>query len=300
MVPLRVSSSPGGAGIRPSLLIACLLILLTLGAAGAHLQATSAELSRFNPGWNGTAAFFSLSESLGAVIHSPNVAPHDQPDRYILIAPDGTDAEPIVRGVLAAGGIVIIADEDGGANELLEALGLEMRIRPGNVSSVDMEFASPRTVRATVSSNHSVLQGVETLVFNRPSSIEGGEPLVRTSVLSWIDHDGDGSPGSGEELGRYTLMASEKSEIGDVILIADASLFASTMQQVRRLHDNQRLLFNLLDSDSVMVDAMYGRPADADGPAYLVHTVKSAPISSIIVIFLLMMVVAFAFRRQIL
>jgi len=286
--------------MRISLLIAGLLILLTLGAMGAHLQATNAELSRFNPGWNGTAVFFSLAERNGAIVHSPGSSPVDHADRYLLIAPDGVGAEPIARGVLAGGGTVIIADEDGGANELLEVLGVEMRIIPGNVSSADMEFASPRTVRAQVSSNHSVLTGVETLVFNRPSFIEGGEPLVRTSVLSWIDHDGDGSPGSGETLGRYTLIASERIGAGDVILIADASLFASTMKQVRRLHDNPRLVTNLLDSDTVMVDAVYGRPADAEGPAYIVHTVKSAPISSIIVIFLLMMVVAFAFRRQIL
>ncbi|MCP1715418.1 hypothetical protein J2T58_001276 [Methanocalculus alkaliphilus] len=286
--------------MRSSLLIAGLLILLTLGAAGAHLQATNAELSRFNPGWNGTAAFFSLSESKGAVIHSPGTTPPLHPDRYLIIAPDGIGAESIARGVLGAGGTVIIADEEGGANQLLEALGLGMRINPGNVSSVDMEFASTRTVRADVSSNHWLFEGVETLVFNRPSSIEGGEELVRTSVFSWIDHDGDGSPGPGEELGRYTLIASERAGAGEMILIADASLFASTMQQVRRLHDNPRLLENLLDSDTVMVDAVYGRPADAEGPAYYVHMIKSAPISSIIAILLLMIAVAFAFRRQIL
>lgn len=203
--------------------------------------------------------------------------------------------------MLEDGGTVIIADEEGGANTLLEALGAEMRISSGNISSIDMEFSSPRTVIATVSSNHTLLDGVGTLAFNRPSSIEGGDPLVKTSILSWNDQSGTGRPGSGGSLSRYTLVAHEFVGSGEVILISDASLFATTMQQVRRLHDNRQFLLNMLDSDgTVVVDAIYGRPADAEGPAYFVHKIKSAPISTIVIIFLLMLLVAALFKKQIL
>lgn len=286
--------------MRPPLLIALLIILLTLAAAGAHLQETDADLSRFNSGWAGTAAFYSLAGSMGASVHAPGTDAPDFAARYIIIAPEDAGAGEYVQQVLGSGGTVIIADEEGGANRLLEAVGSGMRIVPANVSSVDMEFASPRTIIATVKTNHTLFSGVETLVFNRPSYISGGEPMVRTSVLSWIDPTGTGSR-AGASLNRYTLIAREEVGEGELILIADASLFATTMQQVRRLHDNPKFLTNLLGSDDpVVIDAVHGRPADAEGPAYYVHMIKSAPISTIIAILLLMITIIAAFRRKIL
>ncbi len=286
--------------MRPAILVAVIIILLTLGAAGAHLQTTTADLSRFNPGWSGTAAFFSLAGSMGADLHTPGSDLPEAIDRYIIIAPSDTGAIGIAEQVLERGGTVIIACEEGSGNELLRGLGSGMRVMPGNVSSVDMEFASTRTVIAEVAGNHSLFAGVKTLAFNRPSYITGGDPLVRTSILSWVDTTGSGRPGSGMALGRYTLIATEQVGSGEVILIADASLFATTMQEVRRLHDNPQLLGNLLHPDGhVVVDATYGRPADAEGPAYFIHKVKSAPISTIITILLLMVVVVVGFRKEI-
>ncbi len=285
--------------MRPAMLIAIILILLTLGAAGAHLQTTTTDLSRFNPGWSGTAAFYSLAESMDAEILTSGT--NEPADRYIIIAPKDASPSGIAEEVLKSGGTVIIADEEGDANQLLEALGSRMRIVPGNVSSIDMEFASTRTIIARVSANHTLLEGVTTLAFNRPSSITGGTPLVRTSVLSWVDTTGSGRPGAGASLGQYTLIAREEVDPGEIILIADASLFATTMQQVRRLHDNRQLLENMLDTNgTVSVDAVHGKTADAEGPAYIINKVKSAPISTIIAILLLMVFVIVAFRKQIL
>ncbi|RQD82610.1 MAG: DUF4350 domain-containing protein [Methanocalculus sp. MSAO_Arc2] len=286
--------------MRPPLFIAAIIILLTLGAAGVHLQATTADLSRFNPGWSGTAAFYSHAESMGASIHTPGTVIPADTGRYIIIAPRDAGAIEEVNTVLANGGTVIIADEEGGSDALLMATGCEMRVIPGNLSSVDMEFNTPRTIMAQVRSDHTLFFDVETLVFNRPAYIEGGEPLVKSSVLSWVDVSGDGRPGPGEPLDRYTLIAREEVGAGDVILIADASLFTTTMQQVRQLQDNKQLLDNLLSHERTVVDAVYGRPADADGPAYYVHTITSAPISTIILILLLMVFVAAAFRKKIL
>ncbi|KUK69328.1 MAG: hypothetical protein XD88_1359, partial [Methanocalculus sp. 52_23] len=78
--------------MRPAILIAIILILLTLGAAGAHLQTTTTDLSRFNPGWSGTAAFYSLAGSMDAEILTPGTNEPDPADRYIIIAPK--DASP--------------------------------------------------------------------------------------------------------------------------------------------------------------------------------------------------------------
>lgn len=287
--------------MRPAILIAIILILLTLGAAGAHLQTTTTDLSRFNPGWSGTAAFYSLAGSMDAEILTPGTNEPDPADRYIIIAPKDASPSGIAEQVLQNGGSVIIADEEGDANQLLEALGSRMQIVPGNVSSIDMEFASTRTIIATVSGNHTLLDGISTLTFNRPSSITGGTPLVTTSVLSWTDTTGSGRPGAGASLGRYTLIAREEVDPGEIILIADASLFATTMQEVRQLHDNRQFLENMLDTNgTVSVDAVYGKTADAEGPAYIIHKVKSAPISTIIAILLLMVFVIVAFRKQIL
>ncbi len=272
---------------------------MTIGAAGAHLQATTMELSRFNSGWNGTAAFFNLALHHGALIQTPGTAFPDDVDRYILISPYAPSVVPEADRILTRGGTVVIADEEEGLNTILVGLGSEMRIVQGNVSSIDMEFDSPGLVIASAETDHPLLKDVEKIVFNRPSFIVGGEPLVQTSLLSWLDHHGDGR--YPESFERFTLVAREEIGTGELILIADSSLFITSMQQAPRLRDNPQLMINLLSSEGVvLLDAVHGRTADADGTAYYIHKIKSFPLSTVIIILVLMIILALAVRRQIL
>ncbi|MDD2260314.1 MAG: hypothetical protein PHO87_04885, partial [Acholeplasmataceae bacterium] len=82
----------------------------------------------------------------------------------------------------------------------------------------------------------TLFAGIETLLTNRPAAIEGGEPLVETSVLTWDDGDGDGRVSGDETFARRVVCARE----GNLTVLGDPSLFVNAM-----LAENPAFIENL-------------------------------------------------------
>ncbi len=216
---------------------AVLIVLLLAGAAAyAHATNTTEDYSRYNVGWNGTSNF------AGREVRDPG-AP------ILILAPDRPfTAEDVgyLQAFLSDGGRVIIADEDGNANRLLADLGSSMRIRPGNLASLDRDHADPGLLIARVVENDTLFAGVETIRTNRPAAVEGGDPLLETSILTWEDYDGDGRISGSEIFGTAVICARE----GNLTVIGDASLFINAM-----LAENPQFIENI---GPVRIDAHSG------------------------------------------
>ncbi|WP_332448483.1 DUF4350 domain-containing protein [Methanoculleus sp.] len=211
-----------------------LLLLIAGGAAYAHTTTTTEEFSRYNVGWNGTSAL-AESEDPGATL--------------LILAPDRpfTPGEVgALRAFLDDGGRVLVADEEGGANPLLADLGSTIRVRPGNLSSLDRGHTDPGLFRCYAVGNETLFAGIETVLANRPAAIEGGEGLLETSVLTWDDADGDGRVSGDETFSRHVVCARE----GNLIVLGDPSLFVNAM-----LAENPVFIENL---GSVRIDPHSG------------------------------------------
>jgi len=227
---------------------AVLLILLLAGAAAyAHVTTTTEEYSRYNTGWNGTSGF------AGEEIR--DLRGLDPGAALLILAPDRpftAEEAGYLRAFLDGGGRVIIADEEGAANGLLADLGSTMRVRPGNLASLDRNHADPGLFLARVVGNDTLFAGVETVRVNRPAAVEGGEPLLETSILTWEDADGDGRITGSETFGKAVVGARE----GNLTVLGDPSLFINAM-----LAENPEFIQN---TRAVLLDGTHSRTGTAN------------------------------------
>ena len=258
-----------------------LLLLLAAGAAYAHTTTTTEEFSRYNVGWNGTSGLV-----VGEVHDLRNLEPGTT---LLILAPDRPftpgEAE-CLRTFLGSGGRVLVADEEGNANQLLADLGSTIRIRPGNLSSLDRDHADPGLFTVRVVGNDALFAGIETVRVNRPATVESGEPLLETSILTWDDADGDGRPGRTETFGTAVVCASE----GNLTVLGDPSLFINAM-----LAENPKFINNL---QPVQIDAAHSRTGTVNPTINTLAWVRETPAATAALTALAILPVAYLFGRK--
>ena len=227
---------------------AVLLLLLLAGAVVfAHTTTTTEEYSRYNVGWNGTSNL--------AAEEVRDLRGLDPASTLLVLAPDRpftAEEAGYLRAFLDAGGRVLIADEEGNANPLLADLGSTMRVRPGNLSSLDRGHTDPGLFIGYVVGNTTFFAGVETVLANRPAAVEGGEPLIETSILTWDDGDGDGRISGSEIFAKTVICAHE----GNLTVLGDPSLFINAM-----LAENPEFIQN---TRAVLLDGTHSRTGTAN------------------------------------
>ena len=181
-----------------------------------QFSTTNLEYSRYNPDWNGTSAFFGLMEEHhGVELHSATQLAGREGSMLLIIAPRGDltpDERLRYREFLSSGNSVLLADDSGRGNGILSDMGSTLRVSPGNVSSADREYSDPSSVDAFPAGVDPLVKGLPTVCLNRPAIVSGGGPMLQTSILTWVDLNGNGRLDGGEALSRYSMMASEKSE----------------------------------------------------------------------------------------
>ncbi|MDD4469372.1 MAG: DUF4350 domain-containing protein [Acholeplasmataceae bacterium] len=260
---------------------AVLLLLLAGAAVFAHVTTTTEEYSRYNVGWNGTSGF------AGAEIR--DLRDIDPGATLLVLAPDRPftpEEVGTLRAFLDNGGRVLIADEEGAANDLLADLGSAMRVRPGNLSSLDRGHTDPGLFRGYVVGNSTLFAGIETLLTNRPAAIEGGEPLVETSVLTWDDGDGDGRV-SGEEVFETAVICASE---GNLTVLGDPSLFINAM-----LAENPEFIDNL---QPVLIDATHSRTGTTNPIINTRVWIQETPPAAAALAILVVLPVVYRFGRK--
>lgn len=267
-----------------------------------HFSSTNEEFSQYNFQWNGSSRFFDQAGEAGVVeIRDLETLPAANNTLLIIIAPYRHFTPEDVRSYeiyLEFGNSILLADDFGTGNELLSGIGSGIRILPGNLTSVSREYDDPSSVIVTpVRPNGTFLGNVTTLVLNRPAALEGGESLVTTTLLSWIDEDGDSFPGPEEEFGRHDVFSREEVGRGQVYVFSDPSLFTNEMHGTGD-GDNAVFLGNLLSDMGIpAIDQTHSR-TDTDDPLIRIwNTLQESVPALIISVSILILIVAYLFRR---
>ncbi|NLM30530.1 MAG: DUF4350 domain-containing protein [Methanomicrobiales archaeon] len=260
-----------------------IILLIASAAAFAHATTTIEEYSRHNIGWNGTSNL-GLEE-----IHDLSKIPTGA--TLLILAPEKPFTEEEVdclRALLDGGGEIIIADKEGFVNPLLTALGSPLRVLPGNLSSLERDHADPRIFRARVTGNATLFAGIETLLVNHPAMIQGGVPLLETSLLAWDDTTGDGRPGGTESFKRRAICARE----GNITALGDPSLFINAM-----LPENPELIKNLR-GHPVLIDAVHSRTGTRNPIINTLTWIQATPLARAAIAVLAILPVAYLFGRK--
>jgi hypothetical protein len=221
--------------------IAALLLAAALGA-----YPSSTELAPSNPAWNG------LSQAVRAfhmhALSSLGELPRTAAGTALVIIParpvSGRDIG-VLRRYLDDGGLVLVLADSGPGNDLLARLGIPVRLAAGTVEDPLFAYKNRRFPRiAEVMGPAS--EGVRALILNHPTALLVTGPLevlAQSSLVSYLDTDGNHRQDPGEPSGPFAVAAAASVGSGTLVVVADSSLLTNAMLP---LGDNRRFLRNLL------------------------------------------------------
>lgn len=228
---------------------------------------TTVDFSIFNTSWNGTSNLAILTYQAGKfsptfVVESSGadltVAQLDLDEieldpntsALVIIGPTETFSTAegeIVREFVSEGGVLLLADDFGTGNNLLEQINASARFS----GKLVMDLAYQKKTEFSVCFDlreDPITTNVSRLLLNYPSSIvvnsSDTDALAWTSVASWLDITGDRTQDWEEPRGPFCILAREKMEQGTIILLSDPSVLINGM---REHLDNEIFANNLIN-----------------------------------------------------
>lgn len=213
-----------------------------------------------NPFWNGLSKVYSrlepvrLQDLMG--VAEPVVEPSGS--TVLMLGPSRmfTPFETvIVNRFLHLGGRVVLADEFGTGNSLLERLGLDVRF--SGLLLLDPLFKDGSSRMPRILNVSSV--GVDELVLNYPTVLDDADDL---EVLAWSTSFSylavsPGPPDEDSVYGPFPVAAEVGVGDGSLVLIADSSLFINSMLD---RGDNMEFLLSLVEGE-VFLDEAHSIPS---------------------------------------
>jgi len=220
-----------------------------------------------NPYWNGLSELDSRTHPfvVSDLPRLSNLVLRPSDSVLLMLGPSKpfTDEDvDSVRGLLEAGGLVILAEDFGVGNELLEGLGIEARFSGMVLLDPlfkDRDSRMPRMIDFTVS---RYTQGLSALTLNYATVLtdvgDGVRVIARSTAFSYLSEDLSAAPEEAEVVGPLPVMAEVGYGGGSLVLISDSSLFINSMLD---RDDNGALLRNLVDGRVVYVDVSHWTPS---------------------------------------
>jgi len=290
--------------MKTNLTVAAIIAAVTLLVVGFHLVSDTEEFSRYNHGWNGTSDFFSqINPYLSADIMQISDLPEAGNATLLLIAPSGmypaTDIEEI-RAFTETGNTLVIADETGMSNTILQGIGSGITIQPGMIGSIDRTYNDSYVIVTSPTSDHPLVANLSSIVLNQGLWLTGGEPLVQTSMMSWIDTDSDRRISEDESFGKRVVMSREKIGDGEVIVISDSAIFINCMLRIGDEWGNREFISRLINYRPILyLEQVQSRTTMPDGPGKILYLLGSSPdLKLVIAMFLLLTPVVLVYRRR--
>ena len=200
---------------------------------------SNADYSVINTNSTGTSSFGKLLYSKGGV--SPILGPldsagiNDKKGTLVIVGPN-LDFAPgeisAVRSFLENGNTLLLADDFGTGNELLEGLGLKERLSKEPIVSPAYLKNGNFTITTDIR-DESLARNVEFLLTYRPSAIlNAGNALVYSPNASRL----------GNEYGPFPLLEIITYGKGRIVLVSDPDVFTNSL-----FAENRVFIENLLN-----------------------------------------------------
>ena len=220
----------------------------------------------FNPdnlGWNGLSDLSSdLHLKRVKNLLGENLLLNPSNTTLLIIGPEEefTEAEArVIRSFLEAGGSVILADDFGSGNSLLQLLGINVRFSGSLLVDPLFKERSMRFPRIRSLSKDMESIGVEELVFNYATVIEGCvRPIGFSSYYSFLDLNLNGVWDKGEPKGPFAVACMVSIGRGRLFILSDPSIVINSMLP---FGDNLGFIKALVGSRTVYLDESHWRPS---------------------------------------
>jgi hypothetical protein len=233
-------------------MIAALLVALTLSLVWIAFSPVEDPYSRANTSWNGTSELANMG--FGQMTWN-SASPVPIASRGVLLIAGPTsvftqsDLE-VIKALLSGGGVVLIADNFGSGNQLLQLLGVPVSF-DGRVL-IDSLFYDKQPSFPTVFqfSGSGLTSGVNELVLNLATvlNVRAGSDvrlLATSSPFSFLDANRNGVKDQGEPSGSFPVLVQVAVGAGTLIVFSSPASFLNVL-----IHEagNSVLLQNILKS----------------------------------------------------
>jgi len=221
--------------LRRFLVILSIVLVLILTIV-AWFFPSNDDFRTENPFWNGTGDIVS-SYPISPLQSLSDLPPSPQGSALILVPYlEFTPAELVeLNSFVTQGGILVLADDYGYGNQVLEYLGLEARFSGHILLDPLFSYKSKWFPRISHLASNSVTSGIESLILNHATclvDVEAGDVLALSSSFSFLDLDGNQARDEGEPTGPLPVISYHNLGSGKIMLISDSSIFINSMETI--------------------------------------------------------------------
>ncbi len=207
-------------------MVALLVVTVWLYPSEAHFQPR-------NPFWNGLRRLALEFDTIPLTTFR-DLPPSPQDTALVVIpyVPLTREEMAATRTYVSLGGTLVLMDDYGYGNQVLEYLGLGARFGRDPLLDPMSNYKNQWFPRVTDLSPSPLAEGVESLILNHASSLEGVAGLAvaaRSSAFSFLDRNGDLEWQGGEPMGPFPVAAYTRMGQGSLVLVADPSLIINSM-----------------------------------------------------------------------
>lgn len=243
------------------LLLATALAVLIISAVCVEFYPTMQDFMASNSRWNGLSNF---CKDYGACpLDSFEHLPEKPQGKALLSLPYLSYNEEELaelKGFVSQGGRLILMDDYGQGNRVLEYLGLKANFSGQMLLDPLFCYKKPKLPRITNFSPEVSRAGVKAIVLNHATALTGVDSetvLARSSKRSFLDVNGDGKRSQAEPKGPLPIAARFELGQGEVILVSDPSILINSMMGK---DDNRAFLdyltYNIKPGD-ILVDRVH-------------------------------------------
>lgn len=218
-----------------------------------------------NPFWNGIKNISSITQALP--LASLSNLPSSPQGSTLIIIPylDFTPSElEEISSFVTRGGTLVVADDYGFGNQILEYLGLEARFSGQTLLDPLSNYKNKWFPRIAHIISSPITRNTESLVLNHATSltrIENDDVLALSSSTSFLDLNDNESRDEGEPTGPLPVISRHSLGSGQLILISDPSIFINSMEN---LDSNHTFIQNLaaITTSSLYIDQSHLPPSN--------------------------------------
>ncbi len=199
-----------------------------------------------NPSWNGASDLDTLYPALPLQSLSDLPLPPEGSSLIFIPYLNCTDAELAqLNSFVTAGGRLVLADDYGHGNQILEYLGLKARFSGQTLLDPVLNYKNQQFPKITQFAPGPLTLNTESLIFNHATclvNIDASETIALSSSFSFLDLNDNGARDEGEPTGPLPAISRHGLGSGEVILISDPSLFINSMAI---MEGNSRFIQNI-------------------------------------------------------
>ena len=267
---------------KTTIIIAAATVIILLALVG-RMYFSVADFSIDNPSWNGLSSLPGIN--LQPLYDTANLSAFDATGTTLLIVSPTRNytagESATVASFLKRGGKVVVMDDFGKADSLLNDIGSPITIYPVPLCDYEDYYINHSFPVISSISPSPEMANVNELVLNYPASLNvsgSAFALARTSGYGWLDFNDSGQYDGVEPMGTYTVVAKANYGAGQLLVVSDPDIFTNGMLG---LGDNSVFMDNILKGN-VLFDASHGRSVTPAGVAYF--AVKYDAVIQVIII----------------